>query len=179
MVLWNIFLPWKLKKLNFAEVFNVLVVIVHYCLSKALQRYVTWYVVQCSGYRKFAFRWYIYIYIHIYTYIYIYIHTHTHTHTQRFYCIGICHWHLVWTMAFTGKFVYIRKNCRDLYTLYKAHWKSEVIIFSFICSRFSFYSNAENFFHSLNSFFFKNAAYVLLVFFSQVPFSFLIYENLF
>ena len=49
--------------------------------------------------------------------------------------------------------------------------KVRVIIFPFIPVRFSFFSNATNFFiHSLNRFFFFFNVYTLLVFFNQAPY---------
>ena len=56
--------------------------------------------------------------------------------------------------------------------------KVRVIIFPFILSRFSFVSNATNFVHSLSRFVLIKAAYMLLVFFKRVPFSFLVYANI-
>ena len=69
-----------------------------------------------------------------------------------------------------------------LITLYKTRRMSESSFsHSFIAIfPYSFVSNATNFsINSLNSFVLKKAAYVLLVFFSWVPFLFLIYANIF
>ena len=65
-----------------------------------------------------------------------------------------------------------------LYTLYKAQRMSD-FFFLLICSRFSFVSNATNFFiHSLNRFVLKKGAYLLLVLFNLVPFSILVHSNI-
>ena len=49
-------------------------------------------------------------------------------------------------------------------------WMKVGVIFPSILGSFSFISNATNFFHSLNRFFFFFNVYTLLVFFKQVPY---------